>query len=132
MSYECTTYKTWWVVIPDGLGITKRLQNRIGLDDLVFKIATGLWGCGGREGKEGGSWGLFVERKYAHSTCVVCKYVTTLVSTLVFSHKPPHSITITTTHATMHTYAHTPGHQMELIVQGLQTQSYIDIRFFPF
>ena len=32
------TYKSRRVVIPDGFGIAKCLQNRVGLDHLIFKV----------------------------------------------------------------------------------------------
>ena len=32
------TYKSWWIVISDSFGISKCLQHRIGLNNLIFQI----------------------------------------------------------------------------------------------
>ena len=36
------THKSRRVVIPDGLGIAKGFQHRVGLDHLIFKVSLGL------------------------------------------------------------------------------------------
>jgi len=35
--YKGGTYKSGGIVVPDGLGIAKGLQGRIGLDDLILQ-----------------------------------------------------------------------------------------------